>query len=153
MIPKTKIPEEIYKAAFRQYVYGLAEKWLESGVELSHPDEVLDKIAVASQENHRASYLKYLLPLADSTYSAAVPSETVALMHKVLFSLRLNDAAYNDFMLDRFCDILLKDVDKRGLFSMPLPEDYKDLQKLLWTFVQTFRRKLAAQYPQYDGAI
>ncbi|WP_373229816.1 hypothetical protein [Cohnella sp.] len=67
--------------------------------------------------------------------------------------MRINDLAYNDFMMDRFCDILLKDTDKRGMFAMPLPEDYKDLQKLVWSFVQTFRKKVASEHSEYDGVI
>jgi hypothetical protein len=153
MIPKTVIPEEVYKTAFRQYVVGLAKKWLGPDIDLSNTDFVLYTIEKVSKENHRALYLKYLLPFVDTSFSQVISSGTIVSMHKVLYSLRMNDLAYNDFMLDRFCDILLSDVDKKGLFSMPLPEDYKDLQKLIWTFVQTFRKKQAAEHSQYDGAI
>jgi hypothetical protein len=55
MIPKTAIPEETYKSAFKQYVYGLSEKWLGGGIDLSQTDSVLAKIGEVSKENHRAN--------------------------------------------------------------------------------------------------
>ncbi|MCD9025846.1 hypothetical protein [Cohnella silvisoli] len=153
MIPKTVIPEKEYENAFRQYVLGLAGKWLGLDTDLSQTSLVLQKIEEVSKENYRANYLNYLLPLVDSKYSEVVSSGTIVSMHKVLYSLRMNDLAYNDFMLNRFCDILLKDVDRKGLFATPLPEDYKDLQKLLWNFVQTFRKKAATEYFQHEEVI
>lgn len=47
----------------------------------------------------------------------------------------------------RFCQIILRTADIDSLKSAPLPEDYKDLQKQIWTFVQQFRKKAAALYP------
>ncbi|MFC5469043.1 hypothetical protein ACFPPD_09935 [Cohnella suwonensis] len=60
--------------------------------------------------------------------------------------MRLNGVPYNDFMLNRFCDIILRSENKPSLFAQPLPEDYKDLQKLVWTFVQAFRNKMVSHY-------
>ncbi|WP_373229815.1 DUF6036 family nucleotidyltransferase [Cohnella sp.] len=68
MIPKTVLPEEVYEAAFKQYVLGLVEKWLGSGIDVSQTSTVLKKIEDVSTENYRASYLKYLLPLVDTSF-------------------------------------------------------------------------------------
>lgn len=148
MIPETVVPKDVYRDAFKQYVFDLVMKWLGLRAELSSPSLVLDKIEEISGENHRAVYLKYLLPLAEPDYFGLVPTDIIVQMHKVLHSLRMNDLAYNDFMVNRFCDILLESVDRKGLLHTPLPEGYKDLQKLVWMFVQAFRKNVAPQYSQ-----
>lgn len=148
MIPPAVIPEEDYLSAFRKYVFGLSLKWLGLRAESEQAEAVLDKIAEVARVNHRATYLNYLLPLADSRYKEHIPAAFPSAMHKVLYNMRLNGVPYNDFMLERFCDILLVAADKKGLFAAPLPEDYKDLQKLVWTFVQAFRKEAATRYSQ-----
>ncbi len=145
MIPQVVIPEEEYLTAFRKYVFGLARKWLGLAVESAETGLVLDKIKEVTCENYRATYMVYLLPIVDSRFVKSVPPETLISMYKVLYSMRLNGVPYNDFMLDRFCEILLQATDKKGLFAMPLPEDYKDLQKLIWTFVQGFKKEATSR--------
>lgn len=153
MIPETVIPEDVYRDAFKQYVLDLAAKWLGLRAELSSPALILGKIEDVSGENHRAVYLKYLLPLAEPDYSDLVPTDIIVQMRKVLHSLRMNGLAYNDFMVNRFCDIFFESVDRKGLLYTPLPEGYKDLQKLVWMFVQAFRRNVAPQYSERDDVI
>lgn len=145
MIPKAVIPEEDYRAAFLEYVNGLALKWLGGGIESLDVASVADRIEEVSRENYRATYLKFLLPLANIAYRKVMADNAVS-MQKVLYNMRLNGIPYNDFMLHRFCDICLQSADREGLFSTPLPEDYKDLQKLVWTFVQAFRKRAASKY-------
>jgi len=152
-LPVKIVPETEYKQAFRKYVFGLAEKWLDEKLEAEKPDAVLTRIRKASHRNHRLTYLPYLLPFADVRYEGAVPEETVAAMRAALFGMRMNGLPYNDFMLDRFCDILLEGADPADFPGTPLPEDYKDLQKLIWTFVQSFRRDVNLRYPGEDEAI
>jgi hypothetical protein len=70
--------------------------------------------------------------------------------------MRRNGLPYNDFLLLRLCAILLKDADRAlemELAAAPLPEDYKDLQKLLWTFAQSFRKKLRERYPGQEEIV
>ena len=149
MVPQSIIPEQEYVEAFQSYVYRLACKWTGMKAETERAAIVYDKINRVAETNYRATYLKYLLPLVDAGYAAITPVEISRAMHKVLYNLRLNDVPYNDFMLDRFCGIMLRTADLRGLFAARLPEDYKDLQKLLWTFIQCFRTDAALRY---DGA-
>jgi hypothetical protein len=145
MIPQAVIPEEEYLTAFRKYVFALSRKWLGLAVESVETAVVLEKIKEVSSENYRATYLAYLLPIVDSRFVKSVTPDTRKSMYKVLYSMSLNGMPYNDFMLNRFCEILLQAADKKGLFAMPLPEDYKDLQKLIWTFVQGFKKEATSR--------
>ncbi|OXS57543.1 hypothetical protein B1A99_15900 [Cohnella sp. CIP 111063] len=147
MIPRIVIPEEQYLAEFRQYVFGLSLKWLGISPELVDPAEMWDRISETKKTNYRAFYLTYLLPLADGRYRRAAAGDTLMGIHKILWNMKLNGLPYNDFMLLRFCEIILRNADLDSLGSAPLPEDYKDLQKLIWTFVQQFRKKAAALHP------
>ncbi|MFD0670600.1 hypothetical protein [Cohnella sp. GCM10027633] len=106
-----------------------------------------------SVSNHRASYLLYLLPFAKTSFVDPPWQSPAQSMRRVLLSIRLNGLPYNDFMLNRFCDILLGQTDKKKLFAEPLPEDYKDLQKLVWTFIVTFRKAISVQYSQEADVI
>mgnify|MGYP001375900111 CR=1 FL=1 len=147
MIPRIVISEQQYLAEFRQYAFGLCMKWLGISPELVDPAEMLDKIAETTKTNYRALYLTYLLPLADERYRRAADGDTLRGIHKILWNMKLNGLPYNDFMLLRFCEIILRNANIDSLKSAPLPEDYKDLQKLIWTFVQQFRRKAEALHP------
>lgn len=147
MEPRIVIPEEEYKEAFRHYVFGLAEKWLELDAAAEDAGVVAERIGEASRSNYRVTYLPYMLAISDAAgYAGLLPPKAARAMHKVLYNLRLNDVPYNDYMLKRFCGIMLKDVDERGLYAESLPEDYKDLQKLVWTFIQRFRRQISDKY-------
>ncbi|WP_156926598.1 hypothetical protein [Cohnella panacarvi] len=96
--------------------------------------------------NHRATYLRYLLPLAHPRYALTMPDKPLTSMQRVLYGIYLNGMPYNDFMLRRFCEIMLRNTDKARLFAEPLPEDYKDLQKLTWTFINSFKKSANARY-------
>ncbi|MBB6731830.1 hypothetical protein [Cohnella zeiphila] len=153
MRPQTIIPETEYVAAFTLYVRNLAEKWLGSSLEWENPPSILSAIEREAPSNHRVTYLKYLLPLVDPSYAGSLPSGFRLSMRKVLYNMRRNGLPYNDYLLLRLCDILLKDADLAELVTSPLPEDYKDLQKLLWTFAQAFRKKVRKRYSGQEEII
>lgn len=68
MIPRTIIPEALYRDAFRAYVYGLALHWLGMEVQSADVGDVRNRIAETAAENHRATYLRYMLPYVNSRF-------------------------------------------------------------------------------------